>query len=111
MIHTLRFVVTDEHLKLLRRMNVGWQGAPGIDCKRPYGNSAVEQDMHEILTGEKIGRPGSSRDSLTDAELDRYWRLHVETQMALQIALVVGKFEAGTYDETDEYRGDWKLIK
>jgi hypothetical protein len=42
---TQTFKLTDEHLKLLRRFNVGWQdsesGAPEIDPKRPYGNSAV----------------------------------------------------------------------
>jgi hypothetical protein len=47
------FTVTDEHLKLLRRTNVGWEdgefGAPSIDCKRPYGNSSVYNDIAEIL--------------------------------------------------------------
>lgn len=53
---TQTFTVTDEHVKLLRRFQVGWQdcetGAPEIDPKRPYGNSAVPEDIHEILTGE-----------------------------------------------------------
>jgi hypothetical protein len=47
------FVVTEDHLKLARRMVVGWcgdeYGAPEIDPKRPYGNSNVVRDMREIL--------------------------------------------------------------
>jgi len=43
------FTVTDEHLKLLRRFHVGWHdcktGAPEIDPKHPYGNSAVPEDI------------------------------------------------------------------
>jgi len=35
-----RFELKEEHLKLLRNMNVSWDecefGAPAIDCKKPY---------------------------------------------------------------------------
>jgi len=48
-----QFTVTDEHLRLLRRACVWWDelefGAPGIDPKRPYGNSNVFADIAEIL--------------------------------------------------------------
>src|SRR5262245_17189804 len=48
-----RFTVTDEHLRLLRRAYVFWDetefGAPGINAKRPYGNSDVYGDIAEIL--------------------------------------------------------------
>lgn len=50
------FNLKEEHIKLLRAMYVGWSdceyGAPEIDPKRPYGNSYVEGDVHEILTSE-----------------------------------------------------------
>lgn len=39
--------------KLLRHSIVGWQdaetGAPGINPKRPYGNSDVVRDIRKIL--------------------------------------------------------------
>ena len=48
-------MLTEEHIKLLRNMYVGWGycefGAPEIDPKRPYGNSHVIGDIHTILTG------------------------------------------------------------
>lgn len=90
------FVLTEEHIKLLRAMCVGWQdceyGAPEIDPKRPYGNSGVEADIHEILTNE--------RDyELTDAQRERYAQLHRETQIALEILLQLGELRPGTYDD------------
>ena len=46
--------MTEDHLKLLRRVYVAWDfgegyGAPGINPKKPYGNSSVERDIAEIL--------------------------------------------------------------
>lgn len=46
------FLVTNEHLQLLANSYVYWDdcefGAPGIDPKRPFGNSDVEKDYEEI---------------------------------------------------------------
>ena len=54
---TTPFHLTQNHLKMLRGMFVGWSdcefGSPEIDPKRPYGNSWVLGDIHEILTGEE----------------------------------------------------------
>lgn len=90
------FTLTDDHLKLLRAMHVGWQdaeyGAPEIDPKRPYGNRGVECDIHEILTGEKDYE-------LTDEQRERYSQLHRETQTALEIMLQLGELRPGTYDD------------
>lgn len=101
------FTITAHHLKLLRRMNVGWQhceaGAPEIDPKRPYGNGAHLHDIHQILTGQSIGCVGDARDELTEAEIAIYEKLHAETETALQISLVMGEFSAGTFQLSDEY--------
>jgi hypothetical protein len=90
------FVVTEEHIKLLKAMCVAWQdceyGAPEIDPKRPYGNSSVECDIHEILTDER-------NYELTDEQRERYSRLHHETQIALEIMLQCGELRPGTYDD------------
>jgi hypothetical protein len=104
------FTVTDEHLLLLRRAYVVWEegelglGAPLIDPKRPYGNSQVYADIAEIL-----GLPDSDwADEELIPSLDSAWRfirLHVETAIALQIALATGEFRAGRYVRDDD-QGD-----
>ena len=107
------FTMTKEHLKLFRRMYVGWDdcefGAPEIDPKRPYGNSSVLEDIHEILTGESIGCTDSKRDDLTDEESQHYSKLHQEMQGALQVALATGTFKTGEY-EASEYSNDWQRV-
>jgi len=46
MFDKIRFELTEQHLKLIRRMTVRYNdycefGAPEIDPKRPYGNSSA----------------------------------------------------------------------
>lgn len=92
------FEITEAHLKLLRAANVGWDncefGAPAIDCKRPYGNSSVIEDMREIL-----GCPHECAENLE--------AIHNETKTALQIVLSVGYFKCGTYT-AEEYSKVWQ---
>ncbi len=101
-----KFVMTADHIKLLRAMCVGWQdceyGAPEIDPKRPYGNSSVEPDVHEILTNE-------TEYDLDDQQRERYAALHRETEVALQIVLKTGSFEPGTYIR-DSYQQNWRRV-
>lgn len=108
-----RFILTADHIKLLRHAYVGWNdcetGAPEIDPKRPYGNSDVNLDIHEILTGESVGMADSNREGLTDKEMEKYTILHRETEEALQIILSTGRFQPGIY-EKEPYGKDWKLI-
>jgi len=108
------FILREEHLKLLRRAIIRWEdcefGAPAIDCKRPYGNSDVESDILEIL---KVKPAFTHRDGTYEYsdEQEEYARiLHKETEIALQIILIIGKFEAGYY-QADDYKNDWKLVK
>jgi len=100
------FTVTDEHLRLLRRAYVSWDpgeyyGAPGINAKRPYGNSDVYADIARIL-----GVPDEEWDEEEGAPLPdtawRFARLHAETGIALQIALATGEFRTGRYVRDDE---------
>ena len=101
----MTFTLTENHIKLLRRMHVGWQdcetGAPEIDPKRPYGNSAVARDIAEIL-GEPVVEDVSGY--MEAGQHKRLMRLHSETEMALQIVLVTGAFEPGEYEQADPYR-------
>lgn len=125
------FELKEEHIKLLCRAYVGWEdcefGAPAIDCKRPYGNSSVEQDMLEILGLEEVkkgiyeivlfgkeylltGEDKYNIDLEDEQELfDALNALHKETKVALQIILVTKSFKAGRY-EAGEYSTDWKLV-
>lgn len=100
--HVERFTVTDEHLRLLRRAHVSWDetefGAPGIDPKRPYGNFNVYSDIAEILGLVDGEWQDEVEEDWPPPELEwRFLRLHVETAIALQIALATGKFRAGRY--------------
>ena len=105
-----RFTVTDEHLRLLRRAYVSWDetefGAPEIDCKRPYGNSDVLGDIAEILEIPDSEWADEDMDPLPDYG-QRFLRLHVETAVALQIALSTGEFRTGRYTREDGSHG-WK---
>lgn len=104
----MKFTITEEHIKLLRSMYVGWQdceyGAPEIDPKRPYGNSSVEADIHEILAGE-------TEYELTREQRARYSVLHRETAAALQIFLSVGEMKPGIYETVRPFnRQEWRLV-
>lgn len=100
-----RFTVTEDHLKLMSHFWVGWcddeYGAPEIDPKRPYGNGDVPSDIARILGWEG------------EIEYDdpRARQIHEETKTALQIALRVGYFKAGTYAKINAYSEDWEQIE
>lgn len=95
----VRFKITEDHLKLIEHMYVSWwdceYGAPGVDPKRPYGNSFVEGDIANIL-GWRI-----------DENDDSYYReaekIHREMQTVLQICLCTKSFEVGTYEMKNRY--------
>ena len=105
------FELSEDHLKLLRAMNVSWDdcefGAPAIDPKRPYGNSHVYEDMAKIL-GIKAFEDTVGEKHFLKEDIDLMDKFHKETKIALQIVLMTGRFEPGIY-ETDEYRTNWKL--
>lgn len=108
------FTVTDEHLTLLRHARVDWDGcefgAPAIDGKRPYGKSDVLRSMAELLHPEfKDMRSGAAMDWLED-NADRLGRLHAETGVALQIALVTGEFRTGRYRREKYACRSWQRV-
>lgn len=76
-------------------MYVGWDdceyGAPAIDCKRPYGNSSVEEDIAEIL-GWEVDEEFGLRDSQREkAEAIHREMLGVIRVLLANADLVVGK--------------------
>lgn len=103
---TRDFTITEQHVRLLRRMYVGWEdcefGAPAIDCKRPYGNGDVVEDMAEILGFEVDEDEGVSR------EHEEYLtNLHREMQTVIQIVLRNAVVVPGTY-LAGEYGVNWQ---
>lgn len=107
------FILKEDHLKLLRKMIVGWDncefGAPTIDCKKPYGNSSVYEDMAKIL--DIKGFVDADEEISFSKEQIKYMSdLHKDTENALQIVLRTGKFEAGIYI-ADEYSDNWEIQK
>jgi hypothetical protein len=105
-----QFELKEEHLKLLRNMSVGWNccefGAPVIDCKKPYGNSCVHEDMAKIL-GIKGFEDSEEEIHFSEEQVELMNNLHKETEVALQIVLSTGKFEPGTY-VADAYSNNWQ---
>lgn len=104
------FTLTEQHIKLLRAMNVGWNadefGAPCVDPKRPYGNGDAYGDMLRILYGKEPGEGVTYGDYL----VGRFYNLHCETQIALQIVLATGVMEAGEY-VAPAYTNEWKKVQ
>lgn len=103
---SLTFTLTEDHLRLLRRMYVGWDdceyGAPAIDCKRPYGNSDVDQDICEIL-----GWAFDVDDGPTREQQDHARSLHEEMQAVLQILVNGAQLPTGEYVRSATYAADW----
>ena len=104
-----RFELKEEHLKLLKNMCVSWVfcefGAPAIDCKKPYGNSDVYEDMAKII-GIKGFVDSEEEIHFSKEQISLMNMLHRECKVALQIVLRTGKFESGIY-VADEYSDNW----
>lgn len=108
---TSKFTVTENHLKLAKKMYVLWSpygrfGAPCIDPKRPYGNSEVFEDIAEVI-GMK--QPDYEEDEdWTDDQARTLLGFHEDMKKVLQIAIRTGKFEVGEYECSDYW--EWTKI-
>lgn len=110
----MKFELTEEHVKLLRRAQVQWHdcehGAPEIDPKRPYGNSYVDVDIAEILGEEPQGVDRFGDPDYSPEQKIYFQRIHRETEIALQIMLCVGCMELGIYENAYDVSKNWKLV-
>jgi hypothetical protein len=100
------FELTEDHLKLAKRMHVGWKnyshsgsGSPEIDPKRPYGNSDVFNDVGEILGIKSEGKNGE----FSENQIRQIKKIHKEMETVIQIGLVTLKFEPGFYIKKNSY--------
>lgn len=99
-----QFDITAEHLTLLQRGNVSWfyvgewTGSPGLDMKRPFGDSDIWESIAEAVDGPFLNAMGEgAREDFVEANADRWERLHAEVGIALQISLDTGQFSTGRY--------------
>ena len=126
------FIITENHLKLLKNMYVDWNdcefGAPRINPKRPYGNSNVVDDIAEILNIKKTKENVRDYDKEEASEYsdkneyieelewneeiyNKFNKLHKEMQIVLQICLCLGKFKTGNFVKAERYDSlSWKEI-
>ena len=101
-----KFTIKKEHLLLLQNLIVVWNdgdgpGAPGINTKKPYGNSGVEKDIAEILKWKlKDGE-------LSEAQEVKAIKLHTELETVLSICLSTLSFTEGTYKQVDTFPDKW----
>lgn len=91
---TEHFVLSPDHLALVRKMRVQWDdceaGAPAVDPKMPYGNSRVHEDVAEIL-GWQAGTADGWWETDEGAEMsEAAMEIHRETEVALQLVLRFG---------------------
>lgn len=112
------FVLTEEHLKLLKASKVDWNsyatGAPTISPERPYGNNSIHRDMIKILGWKVSFSVNDGTLELFDFDKDiipetlerTLTHMHRELETALQICLYTGEFEAGTY-QSKNYTSAW----
>lgn len=110
------FVVTEDHLKLVENMYVEYyngceHGAPGVDPKRPYGNSDVYTDIAELLCIKPAIIIDEEDDEyeFDDDQIALMDKLHQETATVIQIILKTKKFEPGEY-ECESYSINWEKV-
>lgn len=105
------FEVTTDHLKLIQHMYIDFRedyefGAPGVDQKRPYGNSSVYHDMVEILEWDNDREDEDLERYIESIEMD-LWQLHQETATVLQIMVHTLGISEGLYVQESPYGGKW----
>jgi len=97
-------LVTDKHLKLLKRMYVGWNtayfGAPEIDPKRPYGNSDIYDDINEVA---EFGYSHEDWENYTDEQYQIMDKLHADMEYCLQILINNLSIDEGWYEQVDYF--------
>ena len=110
----MKFELTENHIKLLNQMHVYWDdgaydGSPFIDSKRPYGNSAVINDVYEIIHGKEWDY--DECEEMPEEIYEQMMDIHTETAIALQIVLCTKSFVPGAYEKTKPYDSlSWRKV-
>ena len=108
------FELRQSHLDLLKETAISWDdceyGAPCIDCKRPYGNSSVEDDIADIIKLPKKDNWDKKEEDWNEKATEQMRDLHKETEIALQIVLHCQTFTLGKYKLDKDGYQNWKKI-
>lgn len=109
------FTLTADHVAILRRANVDWidyayEGAAGLNLKRPYGNQDWQRDIATVL-GWTLFEDADEETHFSAEQAAAASRLHRETETALSVILAAGQFTPGVYRTSDPYSRDWHLIE
>jgi len=110
------FLLKPEHITLLTNSYTSWNhrntGASSIDSKRPYGDSFILRDLAELILDYKEDSDDERdfEEIITEEQQDYLWKLHEETETALQIVLRLKTFEPGLY-QTENYGGTWVKVE
>lgn len=99
-----QFRLTEHHITLLQAMycsfdDGGYEGAPAINLKRPYGNSDVYGDINDLIFKVEFDGDSDMPDDLFEACAT----LHKETGKALQVCLSTLSFKPGLYGRPEEF--------
>ena len=100
------FILTSEHLTLLRNLNISFTpmeeiktsdnlGVPVINAKRPYGSSDIYRDINKLL---ELGLVPNDEGEFSEKEKEFMLELHRSMGDVLQIVLSTGSFESGIYE-------------
>lgn len=97
----ITFTLKEEHIKLIERLNFKVYAdteyddpfIPGIDRKRPFGNSGVVYDVMQIL-GYEPDEEGDYKEEDTNKAED----LLVELPLALKVVVTNRTFQPGVYE-------------
>lgn len=110
------FKIKQEHLKLLKHMcvyfdDIGYDGAPAVDCKRPYGNSGdVCYEVYRVLNDEDWDWGEYDDNEMPEDLHDKLYKLHTETATALQICLVMQEFTTGAFKKVFYGSNSWEKV-
>lgn len=99
-------IITEDHLKLIKNFCFAWDscefGSPKVNCKRPFGNSAVFDDIGEIL-----GIEPEKQNGYSEKQKQYMYRLYCQLKDVLQICCINLEFKCGRYERKEIYY-DWQ---
>lgn len=104
------FTLTEDHVKLLRAAYVDRHcpEAPGLDSKRPYGDSDVEMSIAKAL-GMELFEDADEQKHVSKSQRQYIEKIESEMPTALQVVLSAGTFEPGEY-KCDKYDRNWQPV-
>jgi hypothetical protein len=98
---TKRFVLTQDHVNLLRKLIIGWNscesGAAGVDFGRTFGIKDDEEDWTPGLAKLMEVRGAGINGALTPEQVANLHATQSELMQAFQVMIQLGKLEPGKY--------------